>query len=43
MSKSMVHSLENNLVDDFSEGSFDKCLEYLETFLNIKRPSFLKI
>lgn len=39
----MVRSLENNLIEDFSEGSFDKCLEYLEGFLNMQRPEFIKI
>ena len=29
LSKSTVNSLENNLFSDFSDSSFDKCLEYL--------------
>jgi hypothetical protein len=38
LSKSTVNSLQNNLINDFSDCSFDKCLEYLEAYFNIERP-----
>lgn len=41
LSQSMITSLENNLVLDFSDRSFEKCLQYLEDYLMIQRPELI--
>ena len=35
----MVSNLETNLITDFSDGSFEKCLLYMESYFNMERPT----
>ncbi len=36
----MVSNLETNLITDFSDGSFEKSLIYIENYFNMERPIF---